>query len=253
MLHQTLTSCSLTLDFQSSFLSESGGDFRNTSKLCRVFISSKTAPSVCRGEGSPVRNMWIVKTSNKGRIFHVCLVCHRAGHACTSKPWRTGKCYFPAMGCCRTQFLMVVRYLSERNKELSDFPGNHLVYLFLNCQVMRMTTIFKENPLLGTEKGDGFQRLAQPQISPWSCRELVQGAAMPSSPAGRQLCVPSAGVVENPTALGWPKERITAEPLEISGVVSFLVTLAARSSPSCVLWQRQRINTLGWEWYKRCP
>lgn len=183
--------------------------------------------------------MCLFKASDKGQIFHVCLVCQWAVHACTSKPWRTGKCYFPALGCCRTQFLIVVRYLSESNKELSNFPGKYLVHVFLNCQIMMMTIIFKENPLLGTEKGGSFQRLTAPHCCPQSSRELVQGSAMPSSPAGRQLCVLSAGGVENPIALGWPKGRITREPLEISGVVSFLVSLAARSSPSYVLWQRE--------------
>lgn len=52
---------------------------------------------------------------------------------------------------------------------------------------------------------------------------ISAGAAVPSSPAGRQL---SAGVVENPIVLGQPKGRTTAEPLEISGVVRFLVSLA---------------------------
>lgn len=83
-----------------------------------------------------------------------------------------------------------------------------------------------------TEKGVGFQRLA-------AAHEVegkpVQGTAMPSSPAGKRLCVLYAGGVEKPIALGWPKGRITREPLGISEVVSFLVSLAARSSPSCLL------------------
>lgn len=117
-------------------------------------------PSLCRGEASPVRNVCLFKPSDKGQIFHVCFVCHWAGHACNSKPWRQGNA--ASLGCCRTQFLMIVRYLSESNKELSNFPGKHLLHLFLNCQVMVMTIIFKENPLL--EKGGGFQRLAAPHL-----------------------------------------------------------------------------------------
>lgn len=172
VLHQTLASCSLFLGFQSTFLLRMGRkreerhSISKTSRSCVVCLSPPEQPPACGEERGAPGKMWIFKPSSKGRIIHVCLVCHWAGHACTSKSWRTGKCYFPALDCCTTQILMVLRYLSESNKEISAFPGKRLVHLFLSCQLIIMTIIFKENPLLGTEKGGVFQRLAALQSCP---------------------------------------------------------------------------------------
>lgn len=180
VLHQTLASCSLSLGFQSTFLLRMGrkrGKGVVFQKHLEAVLCVYLLPACGEERGAPGETR-IFKSSNKIRIFHVCLVCHWAGHACTSKSWRTGKYYFPVLGCWTTQILMALRYLSESNKELSDFPGKRLLHLFLSCQLVMMTIIFKENPLLGTEKGGGFQRLAAPQSCPWSSREPVQGAAI---------------------------------------------------------------------------
>lgn len=117
---------------------------------------------------------------------------------------------------------------------------------------MIIPIIFKENPWVGTENGGVVSAGWQHRTAPLA-GELAQGAAKQNRWQGCSFVCYLQMFLRIRLPWNSLKEEfvpVTAELLEISRVISFLVNLAAKFSPS---HDKNRINILDRELYERSP